>query len=102
MGTTEGKGEALALEECLKSTGESEVEEGERQNQVWVPEARDYQAEAKKLERISMTPEITAFLLILWCLFTCGDNVIELRHRKAKQCWVRRITMELPISSENT
>merc|ERR1719180_640920 len=66
VGTTEGKGETLALEECLKSTGEGEVEEGEGQNKVWVP-------------------EITAFLLILWCFFTCGHNVIELWHRKAKQ-----------------
>ena len=86
MGTAEGKGETLALEERLKSTGESEVEEGEHQNQVWVPEAREYPAKAKKHEHVSMTPEITAFLLILRCLFTCGDHVIELGHRKAKQC----------------
>ena len=48
VGTTEGKGETLALEECLKSTGEGEVEEGESQNKVWVPEAREYPAKAKK------------------------------------------------------
>ena len=41
------------------------------------------------------TPESFAFLLILWCLFTCGDHVIELGHRKAKQCWVKSIMMEL-------
>ena len=41
MGTTEGKCEALALEECLKSTGEGEVEEGEGQDHLWVPEARE-------------------------------------------------------------
>ena len=37
MGTAEGKCEALALEECLKSTGEGEVKEGEGQDHIRVP-----------------------------------------------------------------
>ena len=41
MGTTEGECEALALEECLKSTREGEIEEGEGQDHIWVPEARE-------------------------------------------------------------
>ena len=37
VGTAEGKCEALALEECLKSTGEGEVKEGEGQDHIRVP-----------------------------------------------------------------
>ena len=41
MGTTEGKCEALALEECLKSTREGKVKEGEGQDHLWVSEERE-------------------------------------------------------------
>ena len=38
VGTAEGKGETLTLEECLEATGEGEVKEREGQDHLWVPE----------------------------------------------------------------
>ena len=38
VGTAEGKGETLTLEECLEAAGEGEVKEREGQDHLWVPE----------------------------------------------------------------